>query len=47
MFPFGHRLPVTVLKELKLLPRSRDDGGYYKYTSIERERHEFSPPESS
>jgi hypothetical protein len=26
MFPSGCRLPVTVLNELKLLPRSRDDG---------------------
>jgi hypothetical protein len=26
MFPSKHRLPVTVLNELKLLPRSRDDG---------------------
>jgi hypothetical protein len=26
MFPSGRRLPVTVLNELKLLPRSRDDG---------------------
>jgi hypothetical protein len=26
MFPSGRHLPVTVLNELKLLPRSRDDG---------------------
>jgi hypothetical protein len=26
MFPSGCRLPVSVLNELKLLPRSRDDG---------------------
>ena len=42
MFPSGNCVPVTVLNKLKLLPRFRDGGGYYKYNSIKREMYEFS-----
>ena len=44
MFPFGRRIPVIVLNELKLFPRSRDDGAIIN-TPLKKKDTNFYPKE--